>query len=211
MKNNKDKKYFINWLEKIASKICLIKNSQSNYKIFFQKNTEEKIELFKSNYTFWIKYNYECSLILAITSLIEHGRHDNDLSFQKFLRYFSEFYEHNKQSLITEHINNKPKYMTNFSQPKITEILDDDNPTEQIRLNFIKNKFDNLNIKNDEEILNNCFKKLKTIRDKVYAHYTDYEKEINITHSEIEEIINTIISVFDNYSFILTNSQCFFD
>lgn len=137
-------------------------------------------------------------LILAITSLIEHGRRDDDLRFQKFLRYFSEFYEYNKQSLINEYINNKPKYMTNFSQPNITEILDDNNPIEQTRLNFIKNKFDNLNIKNDKEILNNCFKKLKTIRDKVYAHYTDYEKEINIAHSEIEEIINTIISVFNN-------------
>lgn len=49
---NKDKEYFINWLEKISLKIYLIKNSQKNYKRFFQKNTEEKIEMFKSNYSF---------------------------------------------------------------------------------------------------------------------------------------------------------------
>ena len=49
---NKDKEYFINWLEKISLKISLIKSSQNNYKRFFQKNTEEKIEMFKSNYSF---------------------------------------------------------------------------------------------------------------------------------------------------------------
>lgn len=34
---NKNKEYFINWLEKISLKIYLIKNSQENYKRFFQK------------------------------------------------------------------------------------------------------------------------------------------------------------------------------
>ena len=41
---NKDKEYFINWLEKISLKICLIKNSQNNYKRFFQKNMEKKLK-----------------------------------------------------------------------------------------------------------------------------------------------------------------------
>lgn len=210
MNKSKDKKYFVNWLEKISVKIHLIKSSQSNYKRFFQKNIEEKIELFKSNYNFWIRYNYECSLILAITSLIEYGSHDDDLSFQKFLRCFSEYYGSNKQSLIIEHVNDKPKYITDFNQPNITETLDDNDPIELLRLDFIKNKFDNLNIKNDIEVLNKCFKKLKTVRDKLYAHYTNYEEDINITHSEIEKIIDTIISVFDNYSFILKNTTYYF-
>lgn len=48
------------------------------------------------------------------------------------------------------------------------------------------------------------------MRNKLYAHYTNYEEDINITHSEIEKIIDTIISVFDNYSFILKNTTyCF--
>lgn len=102
---NKNKEYFINWLEKISLKIYLIKNSQKNYKRFFQKNTEEKIEMFKSNYSFWIRYNYECSLILAITSLTEYGSHDDDLSFPKFLRSFSEYYKNNKQTLMEELIS----------------------------------------------------------------------------------------------------------
>ena len=48
------------------------------------------------------------------------------------------------------------------------------------------------------------------MRNKLYAHYTNYEEDINITHSENEKIIDTIISVFDNYSFILKNTTyCF--
>lgn len=184
---NKDKKYFIDWLEKISLKIYLIKNSQKNYKIFFQKNIEEKIEMFKSNYNFWIRYNYECSLILAITALTEYGSHGDDLSFPKFLRSFSEYYKNNKQVLMDELIKDKPKYMTDFNRPDLVEFCDDNDPIEQERLKYIKNKFEELNIKNDEEILNSCFKKLKKIRDKLYAHYTDYQNEIDITHSDLEK------------------------
>ena len=208
---NKDKEYFINWLEKISLKISLIKSSQNNYKRFFQKNTEEKIEMFKSNYSFWIRYNYECSLILAITALTEYGSHDDDLSFPKFLRSFSEYYENNKQVLMEELIKDKPKYITNFNRPDLIKFCTDDNPIEQERLKNIKNTFEELNIKNDEEILNSCFKILKTIRSKLYAHYTDYQKEIDITHSDLEKIIDTIISVFDNYSYILKNTIYYFD
>ena len=199
---NKDKEYFINWLEKISLKIYLIKNSQKNYKRFFQKNTEEKIEMFKSNYSFWIRYNYECSLILAITSLTEYGSHDDDLSFPKFLRSFSEYYKNNKQILMEELIKDKPKYITDFNRHDFVQVCDENDPIEQERLK---------NIKNDEEILNSCFKILKTIRSKLYAHYTDYQKEIDITHSDLEKIINTIISVFDNYSYILKNTIYCFD
>ena len=208
---SKDKKYFIDWLEKISLKIYLIKNSQKNYKNYFQKNTEEKIEIFKSGYRFWIRYNYECSLILAITALTEYGSHGDDLSFPKFLRCFSEYYENNKQILIENLINDKPKYITNFNQPNEVETFDNNDLIEQERLKNINNIFENLNINNDEEILNNCFKNLKTIRDKLYAHYTDYEKDIDITHSDIEKIIDTIISVFDNYSYILKNTTYCFD
>lgn len=208
---NKDKEYFINWLEKISLKICLIKNSQNNYKRFFQKNMEEKIEMFKSNYSFWIKYNYECSLVLAITALTEYGSHDDDLSFPKFLRSFSKYYENNKQILMEEFIEAKPEYTTSFEQPNSVELLDDDNPIEQERLKYIKNKFKELNIKNDEETLNSCFKKLKKIRDKLYAHYTDYQNEIDITHSNLEKIIDTIITIFNNYSYILKKTACCFD
>lgn len=171
---NKNKEYFINWLEKISLKIYLIKNSQKNYKRFFQKNTEEKIEMFKSNYSFWIRYNYECSLILAITSLTEYGSHDDDLSFPKFLRSFSEYYKNNKQALMEELIKDKPKYMTDFNRPDFVQVCEDNDPIEQERLQNIKNTFEELNIKNDEETLNSCFKNLKTIRSKLYAHYTDY-------------------------------------
>ena len=208
---NKDKEYFINWLEKISLKIYLIKNSQKNYKRFFQKNTEEKIEMFKSNYSFWIRYNYECSLILAITSLTEYGSHDDDLSFHKFLRSFSEYYKNNKQILMEELIKDKPKYITDFNRHDFVQVCDENDPIEQERLKNIKNTFEELNIKNDEEILNSCFKILKTIRSKLYAHYTDYQKEIDITHSDLEKIINTIISVFDNYSYILKNTIYCFD
>ena len=208
---NKDKEYFINWLEKISLKISLIKSSQNNYKRFFLKNTEEKIEMFKSNYSFWIKYNYECSLVLAITSLTEYGSHNDDLSFPKFLRSFSEYYENNKQILMEELIKIKPEYVTSFKQPNSVELLDDDNPIEQERLKYIKNKFEELNIKNDKETLNDCFKKLKTIRDKLYAHYTNYQNEIDITHSNLEQIINTIITIFNNYSYILKKTACCFD
>lgn len=206
---NKDKEYFINWLEKISLKIYLIKNSQKNYKRFFQKNVEEKIKILKSNYSFWIRYNYECSLILAITALTEYGSHD-DLSFPKFLRSFSEYYKNNKQVLMDELIKDKPKYITDFSRPDLVEFCDDNDPIEQELLKHIKNMFEKLSIKNDEEILNSCFKKLKTIRDKLYAHYTDYQNEIEITHSDLEKIIDTVISVFDNYSYILKNTTyCF--
>lgn len=208
---NKNKEYFINWLEKISLKIYLIKNSQENYKRFFQKNTEEKIEMFKSNYSFWIRYNYECSLILAITSLTEYGSHDDDLSFPKFLRSFSEYYKNNKQALMEELIKDKPKYMTDFNRPDFVQVCDENNPIEQERLQNIKNTFEELNIKNDEEILNSCFKNLRTIRDKLYAHYTDYSNEIDITHSDLEKIIDTVISVFDNYSYILKNTTYCFD
>ena len=208
---NKDKEYFINWLEKISLKIYLIKNSQKNYKRFFQKNTEEKIEMFKSNYSFWIRYNYECSLILAIMSLTEYGSHDDDLSFPKFLRSFSEYYKNNKQILMEELIKDKPKYITDFNRHDFVQVCDENDPIEQERLKNIKNTFEELNIKNDEEILNSCFKILKTIRSKLYAHYTDYQKEIDITHSDLKKIINTIISVFDNYSYILKNTIYCFD
>lgn len=208
---NKNKEYFINWLEKISLKIYLIKNSQENYKRFFQKNIEEKIEMFKSNYSFWIRYNYECSLILAITSLTEYGSHDDDLSFPKFLRSFSEYYKNNKQTLMEELIKDKPKYMTDFNRPDFVQVCDENNSIEQERLQNIKNTFEELNIKNDEEILNSCFKNLRTIRDKLYAHYTDYQNEIDITHSDLEKIINTIILVFNNYSYVLKNTIYCFD
>ena len=44
-----------------------------------------------------------------------------------------------------------------------------------------------------------------------YAHYTDYQNEIEITHSDLEKIIDTIISVFDNYSYVLKNTIYCFD
>lgn len=208
---NKDKEYFVNWLEKISLKIYLIKNSQKNYKRFFQKNIEEKIEMFKSNYSFWIRYNYECSLILAITALTEYGSHDDDLSFPKFLRSFSEYYKNNKQVLMEELIKDKPEYITDFNRPDFVQVCDDNNPIEQERLKNIRNTFEKLSIKNDEEILNSCYKNLKTVRDKLYAHYTDYQNKIDITHSDLEKIIDTVISVFDNYSYILTNTTHCFD
>ncbi len=208
---NKDKEYFINWLEKISLKIYLIKNSQEKYKRFFQKNTEEKIEMFKSSYSFWIRYNYECSLVLAITALTEYGSHDDDLSFPKFLRSFSEYFKNNKLILMEELIKDKPKYITDFNRHDFVQVCDDNDPIEQEHMKNIRNTFEELSIKNDEEILNSCFKKLKTIRDKLYAHYTDYQNEIDITHSELEKIIDTVISVFDNYSYILKNTTYCFD
>lgn len=109
---------------KISLKIYLIKNSQENYKRFFQKNIEEKIEMFKSNYSFWIRYNYECSLILAITFLTEYWSHDDDLSFSKFLKSFSEYYKNNKQTLMEELIKDKPQYITDFNRPDFVQVYD---------------------------------------------------------------------------------------
>lgn len=108
-------------------------------------------------------------------------------------------------------IKDKPKYITDFNQLDFVQVCDENDPIEQERLKNIKNTFEELNIKNDEEILNSCFKILKTIRSKLYAHYTDYQNEIDITHSDLEKIINTIISVFDNYSYVLKNTIYCFD
>ncbi len=200
MQKNKD--YFVKWIEKLSLKIYLTKDSQKNYSWFFQKNNDEKIELFKSNFNFWVKYNYECSLILSICSLIEFGTQNDDLSFRKFLREFSEYYTNNKQILINEHIRNKPNYISisDLSTNYDIDII------EKERINQIKKFFKSINIENDKKILKENYEKIKKLRNKLYAHYTDYQENIEITHSDLEKILDDIINMLEKYSYLLNCS-----
>lgn len=208
----KDKEYFINWLEKIAQKIALIKESQKNYELYTQKNIEEKIELFKSHFKYWVRYNYEFSLVINLSAIIENRsfRYADDLNFPKFLNEFSIFYNAHKEELMDTLINDKPQYFTDFNHPEIKVPLDDNDLIEQERIKTIKNIFDSLDIPKDIEDLNKLFLKLKTMRDKNFAHFTSFDKEINLTHKDLDIIATKVIEIFDNYAFILKNTTyCF--
>ena len=69
--------------------------------------------------------------------------------------------------------------------------LVDNDSFKQYRTDYIENIFKNIDIKADIKNINDCFLKIKTLRDKKIAHFTDYKEDIAIDDINLDEILTT--------------------
>lgn len=209
MKTNDKKNKLINWVEHIGQRIYVIKTSRKLYDEFIENCKQNKFKGLKTEFLWWIKNNYEYSIIILLTGLLEGSkRHDDDLNFQKFLKSVDEY---GIENIKVELFADKPQYFSDFNNIVLETLADDDYLEIQRRQNFEEKFFNNINIEQDIKRINENFLKLKDFRDKHIAHFTSNTEQFNITNSDLDNIINEIITIFDKYASIIKNTTYIFD
>lgn len=196
-----------NWIKKIGYRIFLIKTSRNQYDKFIDNYKKDRFKGLGDEFLWWIRNNYEFTIIILLTGLLEGSNRDDDLNFQKFLKQVKKY---GLDNIKSELLADKPKYYSDFNN-MVLEELDDNDYLEKIRREEIENCFKNLKIEQDIETINNNFLKLKTLRDKQIAHMTSYEQDIKINDIELDNIIDEIIAIFDTYSFLIGQTTYVFN
>ena len=208
MKTIGEKNKLINWVERIGHRIYVIKTSRKLYDEFIENCKQDKFKGFKTEFLWWIKNNYEYSIIILLTGLLEGSkRHNDDLNFQKFLKSVGEY---GVENIKSELYSDKPQY-SNFYNNVLERLEDDDIEEVERRKHFEENYFNDINIEQDIKRINDNFLKLKDFRDKHIAHFTRNTEQFNITNSDLDNIINEIITIFDKYASIINNTTYIFD
>lgn len=200
---NTSKEDLTEWVKKIGYRLFLIKESRKQYNKFLNNYKNNKFKGLGYEFYGWVKRNYEFSIIILLAGLLEGSQRDDDLNFQKFIKNI-ENYGLNK--IESDLLADKPKYFSDFDNI-IYSTLEDNDPLEQHRKAYIENIFKNLDIKADIKNINDCFLKIKTLRDKKIAHFTDYKEDIAIDDINLDEIINNVIEIFDRYAFVISNTS----
>lgn len=204
-----DKNKLVNWVERIGQRIYVIKVSRKLYDEFIENCKQDKFKGFKSEFLWWIRNNYECNIIILLTGLLEGSkRHDDDLNFQKFLK---SVYECGIKNIKAELFADKPQYFSDFNNIVLEEPRDDDFVEIQRRKYLEETYFSNIDIEQDIKRINDNFLKLKDFRDKHIAHFTSSTEQFNITNSDLDNIINEVIMIFDKYASIIKNTTYVFD
>ncbi|MCD8378631.1 MAG: hypothetical protein LUB59_07590 [Candidatus Gastranaerophilales bacterium] len=203
------KNELIDWLNDIGQRIFEIKNSRKQYDSFIEDYNNGKFKDFNIEFCWWIRRNYESNIVILLTGLLESSkRHEDDLNFQKFLDRVDKY---GLENLKLELLADKPQYFSDFNNI-VLETPKDDDFLEIQRKNYLEeNYFKNLSIEQDIECINNNFLKLKDFRDKQIAHFTNNTDDMKITNSDLDGIINEIISIFDKYALIIRNTNFVFD
>lgn len=209
MNNNITKTELINWLNDIGQRIFEIKNSRKQYDKFINAYNNGKFKDFNLEFCWWIRRNYESNIIILLTGLLEGSkRHKDDLNFQKFLDRVDEY---GLENLKLELLTNEPQYFSDFDNIVLETPNDNDSIEILRKMYFEENYFRDLSIEQDKKSINNYFLKLKDFRDKQIAHFTNNVDNIKITNSDLDEIINKTINIFDKYALIIGNTTFVFE
>ena len=204
MKTTDRKNELINWVERIGQKLYVIKISRKMYDEFIKNCNQNKFKGLKPEFLWWIKNNYEYSIILLLTGLLENSKRHDDLNFQKFLKSVKEY---GIENIKAELFADKPQYFSDFNNIVFETPKDDDIVEIRRREYFEEKYFSNIDIKQDIERINDNFSKLRAFRNKFIAHFTNCTKQFNITNSDLDNIIKEIIEIFDKYASIIQNAS----